>query len=343
MLYIFHGQDSYSLRQALGELKAQLDSDGMLSTNTVVFDVRQVSPQELMAACDTVPFLGAHRLVIVEGLLRHLAPGQRARGRRRSRTAAARDEDRSDVPGRAGWRGLVDYAERLPPTTSLVLIEERLSDSTLVSELRAKAQVREFAPLRPDTVMGWIQRRAQELGLALKPAAAKLLADRVGNDLWTLSGELNKLAAYVAGGNGQPVGEEDVRSLVAAVREVNVFALVDAVAAGRPAAALKLLRQMFNQGQSGAYVLAMLQRQYRLLALAREGLDEGSSSGRIGERLNLRGYALEKLLEQAPRYPLSRLRATYRRLLEADASIKRGVHSEELALELLVQELPVCR
>jgi len=340
MLYIFYGQDSYSLRRALDELKAPLDSDGALSTNTTLFDGRQVSLQELAAACDTVPFLGSHRLVIVEGLLRHLAPGQRVRGRRRSRTAAAGDEERSDAPGRAGWQGLVEYADRMPPTTSLVLIEESLPNRPLVSDLRARAQLREFAPLRPDAVLGWIQRRARELGLALRPAAAKLLADRVGNDLWTLSGELKKLTAY-AGGNG--VGEEDVRSLVAAVREVSVFPLVDAVAEGRPAAALKLLRQMFNQGQSGLYVLAMLQRQYRHLALAREMLDGGATSARIEERLNLRGYALDKLLEQAPRYPLSRLRATYRRLLEADASIKRGVHDDELALELLVQELPTCR
>lgn len=331
MLYIFYGRDSYSLRRALDELKAQLDSDGMLSTNTTLFDGRQVGLQELTAACDTVPFLGAHRLVIVEGLLRHLAPAPRARGRR-SRKAGA-DEDRSDA-----WRGLADYAGRIPPTTTLVLIEESLPDAALVSDLRAKAQLREFAPLRPEAVAGWVQRRAREMGLALKPAVPRLLADRVGADLWTLSGELEKLAAY-AGGNGRPVGEEDVRSLVAAVREVNVFALVDAVAEGRPAAALKLLRQMFDQGQSGAYVLAMLQRQYRHLTLAREMLDERAPSSRIGERLNLRGYALEKLLEQAPRYPLSRLRATYRRLVEADASIKRGIRDDELALELLVQEL----
>ena len=336
MLYIFYGQDSYSLRRALDELKAQLDSDGALSTNTSVFDGRQVSLQEMTAACDTLPFLGSHRLVIVEGLLRHFAPGQRARGRR-PRKAAAGGEERSDA-----WQGLVEYADRMPPTTSLVLIEESLPNNPLVSELRAKAQLREFAPLRPDAVAGWIQRRAGALGLALRPAAGKLLADRVGNDLWALSGELEKLAAY-AGGNGQAVGEEDVRSLVAAVREVSVFPLVDAVAEGRPAAALKLLRQMFNQGQSGLYVLAMLQRQYRHLALAREMLDSGATSARIEERLNLRGFALDKLLEQVSRYPLSRLRATYRRLLEADASIKRGVHSEELALELLVQELPACR
>ena len=45
------------------------------------------------------------------------------------------------------------------------------------------------------------------------------------------------------------------------------------------------------------------------------------------------------MLEQAGRYPPARLEASYRRLLEADASIKAGIYREELALELLVRDL----
>ena len=65
----------------------------------------------------------------------------------------------------------------------------------------------------------------------------------------------------------------------------------------------------------------------------------GFSRTRIGERLSASGYGLERLLDQASRHPLPRVRAAFRRLLEADAAIKRGIYDDELALELLVQEL----
>ena len=134
-------------------------------------------------------------------------------------------------------------------------------------------------------------------------------------------------------------GEEEVRALVTAVRETSVFPLVDAIVEGRPAAAVRLLRQVLRQESGVPYILAMIQRQLRHLALAREMMDAGASSRRIGEVLRLPDFALDRLLGQVPRYPPQRLRAAFRRLLEADLQIKRGIYHDELALELLVHDL----
>jgi len=80
VIYVFCGSDSFTLHEALAELKAELDGDGMLATNTATFEGSQARPDELLAVCGTAPFMGAHRLVLVEGLLaRFEAP----RGRRR--------------------------------------------------------------------------------------------------------------------------------------------------------------------------------------------------------------------------------------------------------------------
>jgi DNA polymerase III delta subunit len=69
MLYIYHGEDEFSLREELATLKAELDADGMLASNTSVLDGRQLQPGDLLAPSSTVPFLGSHRLVVAEGLL----------------------------------------------------------------------------------------------------------------------------------------------------------------------------------------------------------------------------------------------------------------------------------
>ena len=74
-------KDSFSLREMLEELRSSLDADGMLDSSTTVLDGSKTSLPEVTAACDTVPFLSAQRLVIVEGLLARLAGG--GRGRRR--------------------------------------------------------------------------------------------------------------------------------------------------------------------------------------------------------------------------------------------------------------------
>jgi DNA polymerase-3 subunit delta len=330
MLHVFFGKDPFSLRERLNELRSSLDDDEMLASNTIVLDGRKTSLAEVTAACDTVPFLAACRLVIVEGLLARLAGA--GRGRRRTKGPSA---------DTAAWLPLADYVDRMPPSSHLLLIDGDVqARNPLLDALKGKGDIREFRPLAQRAVPGWIQSRARSLGLTLAPGAARLMADFVGNDLWALAGELEKLSVYAG---GRTVGEEDVRALVTAVRETSVFPLVDAIVEGRSAAAVRLLRQMFRQQSSASYVLSMIQRQLRHLALAGEMINAGASSRRIGEVLRLPDYALDRLLGQAPRYPPQRLRAAFRRLLEADLQIKRGIYDDELALELLVHDLAEAR
>jgi hypothetical protein len=71
VIYVFCGSDTFTLHEALVELKAGLNSDGMLATNTTTFEGNQLRPDELLAVCNTTPFMSAHRLVLVEDLDRY--------------------------------------------------------------------------------------------------------------------------------------------------------------------------------------------------------------------------------------------------------------------------------
>jgi DNA polymerase-3 subunit delta len=332
MLYVLYGRDDFSLREELARIKGGLDSDGMLSSNTDVLDGREVSPEQLMAICDTVPFLSAHRLVVVEGLLKRFDPPERPRrGGRGARGGSREALER--------WLGLADYAQRIPETTTLVLVDEEVSGDSnpLLKALKSAGQVREFRSLQPGAVLQWILERAQNEGIDISPAAARLLADLVGNNLWVLASELEKLAAYA---QGRRVEGADVRALVSEARQVNIFTMVDAIVERRAAVALRLLRKLTAEGAERGYLLAMVVRQYRFIIQAKELMTAGLTSQEIGQRLGVASpFVVQRILDQAQRYSLSRLKAAYRRLLEADVGVKRGQYDEEVALELLVHDL----
>ncbi|TET57086.1 MAG: DNA polymerase III subunit delta, partial [Dehalococcoidia bacterium] len=76
MLYILHGQDGFSLNQAVENIKAGLGEREMIATTTTSLDGRNLTLTELRNSCDTVPFLSSHRLVIVDGLLARFEPKQ---------------------------------------------------------------------------------------------------------------------------------------------------------------------------------------------------------------------------------------------------------------------------
>jgi DNA polymerase-3 subunit delta len=130
--------------------------------------------------------------------------------------------------------------------------------------------------------------------------------------------------------------------MVSHVQEARIFALVDAVAEGRTELAQRILHQLYLQGAEPTSILAMITRQFRLIALVRD-LEPRLSHLQIQDRLGLKpGYGLDRTLRQAKLYDLQGLKRVYDKLLEADSAIKTGKYGkygDRLALEVLVTEL----
>ena len=314
MLYILYGADEFSLREELGRIRDGLGDRESLASNTTLFEGKQVSLNQLMDACMALPFLGTHRLVIVEGLL-----------------ARAVEE-------KGEWGGLKERVGGMPPSTALVLIDGELKKSNaLLKGLSPLAEVKEFTPLKGEKLRGWIRRRVQQGGGTIDAAAVSSMASLVGDDLWVLSGEIEKLLTYAA---GCQIEEEDVAAVVSYAREASVFAMVDALVEGRAAGAARLLHQLLDGGATAPYLLVMVARQLRMLVQAKELSQQRAPRAEMKSQLGTSSdFVLDKALEQSRHYSMERLEGVYRRLLETDLSIKGGVWRGELALDLLVAEL----
>jgi len=127
---------------------------------------------------------------------------------------------------------------------------------------------------------------------------------------------------------------------VSYAREASVFTMVDALIEGRASTAARLLHQLLEEGATAPYLLVMITRQLRLLVQAKELTLKGVPASLIKDRLGLASdYTLTKALQQSRRYSMGRLEQVYRKLLETDLAIKRGIWKGELALDLLVAEL----
>ena len=273
--HVLHG-DGFLVRQALKGLAAEAGLEELLEGNRHLLDGRQVKAAELLAICNALPFLDTGRLVVVQGLL---ATQERRPGRGRG----ARSATPSGTSN--GWRELVEAVPAMPETTLLVFLEGPLTESNpLLRLLGPVAQIQELSAPAGEALARWIRESAQEKGASINPAAIRSLADLVGNDLWTLDQELEKLSLYAS---GRAIQEHDVKELVSQVREANIFAAVDAMIDGKPAVALRLLHQLREGGREVSTIIAMVERQLRLLALARDSMDEGLAQQELGQRLGV--------------------------------------------------------
>lgn len=331
MLYILVGQDDFSLAQSLEEIKREIGDSTILAASTTTLDGQQVTLEQLRTVCETIPFLAGRRLVIVKGLLERFEP--RGRPRRRQRTIRVSNQQDQHKP-------LSAYIDKIPDSTILVLIENRISgNNPLFKELAAKAVVKSFPLLRDAQLRQWAQKRVTEEGGSISSQAIDLLIKLVGSNLWIMASEIDKLVLFAS---GRRIEEEDVKVVVSYAQQVDVFAMVDAIVEFKAERAGQLLQRLLQKGDAPAYLLFMLARQVRMMVRAGELRNQGKPKTEIRNRLGFPSeFALDKTLEQASKYTLPRLKGVYHQLLEADLSIKTGKYDGELALNILVAEL--CR
>lgn len=333
-LHIYYGPDSFRLREAYNDLRAALDGDGLLATNTTQLAGRGLNPAELIQHATTLPFLAEARVVVVDGLISSLGGGQ----------AVVRQ-----------WEPLLELLPELPPSNHLVLLEPLTAErsrnfgrSALLGALRAieGADVRDFPELRTyagrdggeSPVAAWARERAAAAGIAIEPAAIDELVELVGGNLWVIASEIEKLGQYAG---ARPVTPIDVRLLTPEAAEAGIFDIVDAVVEGRSANALLLIRRMLEQGTySPTRIQNMIARQVRHLVRATELLEQGADRSAVMEATGVRSsFPLNKLLRQARSTSRAAAEQALREIESSDHAVKTGQTGDALALELLVMRL----
>ncbi|UCC90952.1 MAG: DNA polymerase III subunit delta [Dehalococcoidia bacterium] len=328
-MYILSGQDDFSLSEALEEIKRGMGDQALLAVNTTVLDGQQVTPDQLEAVCETVPFLSERRLVIVKGLLGRFEAKSKSSGQKKLTPVTNRQNE---------YKLLAASISQIPDSTILVLIDGRLgSNNPLFKALSARAEVKTFPLLRGTELRRWIQRRVVGEGGSISQGAVDLLAKLVGSNLWIMKSEINKLVLFTS---GRRIEEEDVRRVVSYAQQANVFAMVDAILEFKAGIAERSLHRLLERGAASAYLLVMLLRQVEMIVRAKELRNQGRSEAEIRDKLGLTSeFTLRKTLEQASRYSMQRLKEIYHKLLETDLSIKTGKYGGELALNILIAEL----
>ena len=323
MIYLLYGGDEVSLDERLSGMREEVQPEELRDVNVSVLDGAVVSLEELAATSGAAPFLADRRLVIVRGLLGRYEPQRQAR--------------RSERRSLGEWEGLPDVLGRVPDTTNLVFAEGALnSRNPLLALVRPLAETLTFPVPRHRELPRWIADRARRRGIEIEPRAADALAAAIGGNLRIVDSELEKLSIYRG---DERIRYEDVRRMVAYVREANIFAAVDAVLERRPDHAVRHIHRLLDEGREPSYIITMIARQVRLILLARDVREQGVPRAEIGGRLSLSGFPLQKTLQQEERISSERLAAIHRRLLQADADLKTSAADDALVLDMLVAEL----
>lgn len=183
-----------------------------------------------------------------------------------------------------------------------------------------------------------------QYGKKLTVPAAQMLVELVGSTMGVLDQELQKLKDFV--GERQTIEIGDVDELTGRSRGANVFKIMDAIGDGQPATALKILTELFEEGEPPIGILGALSFQIRKLARAGRMYRQGLNIEDAMTTAGVPGWpqARDSARRQLKHLGVNRLDKLYDWLLEVDGGLKGGNPlPERLQLERLVVRLAKSR
>lgn len=320
MLFFLYGEDTYRSRQKLNSIKQRFLDKDKSKMNLVELDGAKILFKDLKKELTAAPFLFDKKLVIIENLLTQ------------NKQVKLFDEINDLIK-----------SKKIPDFIFAIFWEGGKPDKrkNFFKTLSQEAQAEEFNLLDAGQINRWLIEEVKIRGGEINQAAINQLLIFVGNDLWQLSNELNKLLAY-----DKKISITNVNLLVEAKANDNIFQLMDAIAIKNKALALKLIKQQLEDfGSDAGYLLNMIVRQFRILLQVKSFVQENEeltvipTSQKIAAALNIHPFVAQKTLAQAKNFDLEQLKNIYQKLLDIEYKIKTGRASAVELFDLFIAEI----
>jgi len=301
-LYLITSDQVFLRDQALNRLRARLESEGIdLDFNYELFDAETADPSEVVAAANTLPFIGALRLVVLTRIEKL-------------------EKEALDL--------LADYAKAPSPTTVLCLVGEKLNKTTrLYKAIVKNGTVLDRKTPKRKELPGIVRDLFAERGLTADAAAPEALVNLVGEDLGALSTAIATVASYVESASDKKVTRKVIAEVIGASAEVKIWELGDALEKRNSADALRLVARALDQNTSLISLGVPALRTMRQLIVARSLIDEGvpDPAGMLVEELKLPpnlSWRAKPILQAARAFSAKKLRDALCDYAEVEAAMK---------------------
>jgi DNA polymerase-3 subunit delta len=294
--YLIAGTDRPKIDRAVERLRGRFGVDAL-----EILDAAETTGGDAVAACNALGlFADSGRLIVVEGV------------------EAWKADDAKEV---------AVYLKAPAPATTLALVGGELKKDSPVAKavVAGKGELLLWdVPQR--ALQKWVSEQFALHGTKAEPEAARALLELVGDDVYDLASEIDKLATWA---NGDLVTAADVERLVAARAETTNFALTDAWGARDVVGVLHaseglLERSGEPRSRTIPRVVGILTSHVAQIRRVQALEAQGIPAKEAAVTLKRHPYYVGKLYAQSRNYTVEELRDVTVRLAELDFALKGG-------------------
>ncbi len=295
-VYLANGEDLLKREHVAHRLEERIAALGDLSFNAETFDGETAQGDEIVAACNTLPFMSPVRLVSVKN---------------------------ADKLRKEDAESLVAYISNPAPDTVLALYANALARNTrlykAVSKVGAKAII-DCKPVSRKDFPALVLKMAKSYGITMRADAANELLALVGEDTVRIDAELRKLS--LSHDDGAPaLTAAELAQFVGRTNEPRPWDLLDAFSERDAAKCARILPKMASSSPYG--LLAASINRVRELIIVRALMNRGQT-GDIGQYLKVPQWKHRKYFGYARNYKSEELREALASARDAERAMKSG-------------------
>ncbi len=311
-VYLFLGAEEFTKKEALNLLIQKLISPGLETFDLNYLDPQEVEISEIINIASTFPAGSPTRLLIVKEIKKF--------------ELSQRNQ-------------LADFLPKIPKTTCLVMLASELSEKEkLYQAISNSGLIVQFGELRKDTLTKWITEQFDTHKKKIDADAIAYLAESEGNDLNSLSKEIEKIAAYV--GENEGVTKADIEKVTAGGQRWNVYQLIDQILQKNTSQALNTLEEILLWGEAPSRINYALSDHFMGL-LRTKSYPQKDWAGLL-EYVGLdprRSFLVQRYSQQVRNFSSIQLEKAVQLLYQSELNLRSNLSSPKIILEVLVYNL----
>lgn len=308
MIYILYGLQDYLINKKIDELTHNLNQYEIEK-----FDLENTNIKEIIDSATTISLFSLNKTIVIYNSYIF------------SSNKKLNDEKEIEI--------LQKYIENPNKNTNLifVVLNEKLdSRKKLVTLAKKHCEIIEFNEVKNTEKI--IEDMIKPYKMNINQI--KLLINHVGDNLYILENEINKLKVYKK--DDLQITNEDIINVTTKNINTDIFSLIDNIINKNIDEALTSYYELIKIGEEPIKILVMLANQFRLMYQVKELSKKGYRIYDIMDLLDQKQYPIQKAIQKGYNYDSKMLLNYLNKLSELDINIKTGKIDKNIGLELFI-------
>jgi DNA polymerase-3 subunit delta len=317
--YIFCGLDEELIKDGISLIIEKEVPEELAELNLIKIDGMNTSFDGIMNACETMPFIGGKKVVIVY--------------------RASFLQEKSDSTGTKIYNDLKKYVSDLPPYTVLIMYyllndkRERPNKNRKLSTMEKSLSVVHCDKLKKDKYFKKVSDIFKEKGKTIGRVELIYFCEKVQNNFNIIKREIDKLVSYC---EGREIKKEDIDLLILNSNEEDIFDMVELIAIKKVDRAIDIMKEILYKSDQHMLIISAIQKHFLRLYEIKIKVMNGKRVEDIVSDYKLPQFVCEKLMGQASKFTKRQLVELIKLCVGTETKLKSTGTDKTMEMEFLL-------